>query len=197
MKLLSRPDGCMLYGKLGVDFFPTCELPYPDMKVGLRLIRARSNFTWLTTTPTVVLDLLIVSFTLVVLLSRMNITKKNGHACIQSRGVQLFGNFGKNVYHLCQTKPVYWRKHFKQFSSLSNCHCNENKLCIHCILYWYIHFGISMSTSDKLEYSKEVSQSLTFMPLTIGAYVFRQWKERTFKLISPHFQLIISNTTIY
>ena len=31
MKMLSRPDGFMLYGKLGVDFFSTSELLYPNM----------------------------------------------------------------------------------------------------------------------------------------------------------------------
>ena len=44
MKVLSRPDGFMLYGKLGVDFFSTSELLYPNMKIRLRLIRARPNF---------------------------------------------------------------------------------------------------------------------------------------------------------
>ena len=33
----------MLYGKLGIDFFSTSELVYPNMKIGLRLIRARPN----------------------------------------------------------------------------------------------------------------------------------------------------------
>ena len=44
LKLLSRPDGFMLYGKLGIDFFSTSELLYPNMKIRLRLIRARPNF---------------------------------------------------------------------------------------------------------------------------------------------------------
>ena len=44
MKMLSRPDGFMLYGKLGVGFFSTSELLYPIMKVRLRLIRARPSF---------------------------------------------------------------------------------------------------------------------------------------------------------
>ena len=44
MKMLSRPDGFMLYGKLGIDFFSTSERLYPNMKIGLRLIRARPNF---------------------------------------------------------------------------------------------------------------------------------------------------------
>ena len=37
-KLSSRPDGFMLYGKLGIDFLTTSELLYPNMKVRIRLI---------------------------------------------------------------------------------------------------------------------------------------------------------------
>ena len=44
LKMLSRPDGFMFYGKLGVYFFSTSELLYPNMKNRLRLIRARPNF---------------------------------------------------------------------------------------------------------------------------------------------------------
>ena len=44
MEMLSRPDGFMLYGKLGVDVFSTSELLYPNMKFRLRLIRARHKF---------------------------------------------------------------------------------------------------------------------------------------------------------
>ena len=44
MKMFIRPDGFMLYGKLGIDFFSTSELLYPNMKVRIRLIRARPNF---------------------------------------------------------------------------------------------------------------------------------------------------------
>ena len=45
MKLLSRPDCFMLYGKLGIDYFSTSELLYPKLKIRLRLIRARPSFT--------------------------------------------------------------------------------------------------------------------------------------------------------
>ena len=44
MKMLSRPDGFMLYGELGLDLFSTSELLYPNMKNRLQLIRARPNF---------------------------------------------------------------------------------------------------------------------------------------------------------
>ena len=57
MKLLSRLDGFMLYGKLGVDFFSTSELLYPNMKVRLRLMRARPNFYMISDNPNVSLGI--------------------------------------------------------------------------------------------------------------------------------------------
>ena len=57
MKLLSRPDGFMLYGKLGIDFFSTSELLYPNMKIRLRLIRARPNFYLISDNPNVSLGI--------------------------------------------------------------------------------------------------------------------------------------------
>ena len=53
MKLLSRPDGFQLYGKLGIDFFSTSELLFPNMKIRLRLIRARLNFYMISDNPNV------------------------------------------------------------------------------------------------------------------------------------------------
>ena len=57
-KLLSRPDGFMLYGKMGVDFFSTSELLYSNMKTRLRLIRARPNFYMISDKPNVSLGML-------------------------------------------------------------------------------------------------------------------------------------------
>ena len=57
MKMLSRPDGFMLYGKLGVGFFSTYELLYVNMKIGLRLIRARPNFYMIIDNPNVSLGI--------------------------------------------------------------------------------------------------------------------------------------------
>ena len=56
-KMLSRPDGFMLYGKLGVDFFSTTELLYTNIKVRLRLIRARPNFYMIRDNPNVSLGI--------------------------------------------------------------------------------------------------------------------------------------------
>ena len=57
MKLVSRPDGFMLYGKLGIYFFSTSELLYPNMKITLRLIRARPNFYMISDNPNVSLGI--------------------------------------------------------------------------------------------------------------------------------------------
>ena len=47
----------MLCGKLGIDFFSTSELLYPNMKIGLRLIRARPNFCMISDNPNVSLGI--------------------------------------------------------------------------------------------------------------------------------------------
>ena len=61
MKLLSRPDGFMLYGKLGIEFFSTSELLYPNMKVRLRLGIARPNFYMISDNPYVSLGIVYCS----------------------------------------------------------------------------------------------------------------------------------------
>ena len=53
MKLLSRPDGFMLCGKLGIDFFSTSELLYTNMKIRLRLGRVKPNFYTISDNPNV------------------------------------------------------------------------------------------------------------------------------------------------
>ena len=53
MKMLSRPDGFLLYGKLGVDFSSTSDLLYPNMKIRLRLIRSRPIFYMISDNPNV------------------------------------------------------------------------------------------------------------------------------------------------
>ena len=53
MKMLRTPDGFMLYGKLGVDFYSTSELLNPNMKIRLRLIRARPSFYMISDNPNV------------------------------------------------------------------------------------------------------------------------------------------------
>ena len=48
----------MLYGKLGIDFLTTSELLYPNMKVRIRLTRARPNFYMISENPNVSLGIM-------------------------------------------------------------------------------------------------------------------------------------------
>ena len=57
MKLYSRPNSFMLYGKLGIDFFTTSKLLYSNMKVRMRLIRAKPNFYIISENPNVSLGI--------------------------------------------------------------------------------------------------------------------------------------------
>ena len=61
MKLLGRPDGFMLYGKLGIDFFSTSELLYPNVIIRLQLIRGRPNFYMISDNPNVNLGIVVCS----------------------------------------------------------------------------------------------------------------------------------------
>ena len=53
MKMPSRPDGFMLYGKLGFESFSTSDLLYPNIKIRLRIFRARPNFEMISENPNV------------------------------------------------------------------------------------------------------------------------------------------------
>ena len=62
MKMLSRPDGFILYGKSRVDFFSTSELLYPNMKNRQRLIRARPKIYMISVNPNISLGIVDCSF---------------------------------------------------------------------------------------------------------------------------------------
>ena len=80
MKLLSRPDGFMLYGKLGIDFFSISEVLYPNMKNRLRLIRARPNFCMICDNPNVSLGIVACSLYTRRIALKDDYDKKKGHA---------------------------------------------------------------------------------------------------------------------
>ena len=77
MKMLSRPDGFMIYGQRGFNFSPLLNCCIQIWKLGYDWSEADLNFTRLVTTPTLVLDLLIARFMLVVLLLMLIIRKKD------------------------------------------------------------------------------------------------------------------------
>ena len=61
-KILSRPHGFIIYGKLVVDFFSISEFLNPNVKIGLRIIRPRPNLYMTRDNPNVSLGIVDCSF---------------------------------------------------------------------------------------------------------------------------------------
>ena len=134
-KLYSRPDGFMLYGKLGIDFLTTSELLHPNMKKRIRLNRARPNFYMISENPNVSLGIVDCSqYNRRVMLKEDYQKKKNVSTSLCSSWVQLHGNIGKDFYHSCTTEPIYSRKYIQQRTYTSNSHCNGFKICLYRLL---------------------------------------------------------------
>ena len=88
MKMLSRPKGFMLYGRLGIHFFCTFELLYRNVKFWLRLIRARPTFYMVSDNPNVRVEIVDCSLhTRRIAFKDDCHQKKNRLACISSKCV--------------------------------------------------------------------------------------------------------------
>ena len=74
MKLYSRLDGFVLYGKLGIDFFTASEIKYSNMKLRIRLIRAGTIFYIINENPNVDLGVMDCSLS-----ARRVMLKENYH----------------------------------------------------------------------------------------------------------------------
>ena len=111
MEILSRTEGFFLYGNLGVDFFSISELLYINTIFRVRLTRPIPLFYIIRTTSTLVLELLVVHFTFIVLLSRMIIMGKRNKWTFLYMILwnTFFGNSMKEFHTSCQKK-----KHLKR-----------------------------------------------------------------------------------
>ena len=186
MKMLCRPDGFMLYGKLWVDFFCTSDLFYPNMKISLRLIRARPKFYMISQNPHVCLGIVDCSlYTRRIALKDDYHKKRMDMLAYTPVEFNYLETLAKIFIIAARQNQFIQKKHFQQCSSSSDCYCNEYKLSFHNFI------------SEKLEYLEEVSQLLILMLLIIVAFMWKNWELWTFKMISPQFQLIISKTTMY
>ena len=134
-EMLSRPDGFMLYGKIGVDFFSTSDLLHPNVKIMLRLIRATPNSYMISDNPNVSLGIVDCS-----LYTRRIARKDDYHNKRLDMLILLwsstFWKLLERLSSLLPDKTSSFKKHFQQCSKVSDCYCNEYKHCIHCTLYW-------------------------------------------------------------
>ena len=102
MKLLSRPDGFMLYGKMRNDFLSAFELLYPNMKIRLRLFRAGPNFYMISDNPNVHLGIVDYS-----LYTRPFALKDDYHK--KRMNILAYAPVECNVWRLWQSHSSYLR----------------------------------------------------------------------------------------
>ena len=137
MKLLSRPDGFMLYGKLGCDFFSTSELLYANKKIRIQIIRDRPISHMISDNSNLSLGIVDCSlYTRRIDLKFDYPQRLIRHACKYCCSFQLFGDSSKGFHHYCQKEAIHSGKFFQHCSNSSNCHCNEYKLSAYWIVHW-------------------------------------------------------------
>ena len=136
MKLLSRPDGFMLYGKLGINFFPTSELLYPNMKIRLRLIRARPIFYNISDNPNVSLGIVDCSlYTRRIALKDDYHKKRMDMLAYTPVEYNYLETLAKTFIIPARQNQFIQENIFKKCFHSSSRDSNEHKLC----LYWFFY----------------------------------------------------------
>ena len=125
MKMLSRPDGFMLYCKLGVDFITTSELLYPKMRIRLRLIRTRPNFYMISDSPNVSLGNVDCSLYTRRIALEDDYQKKRmdmlAYIPVEFNYLEHF----QRLSSILPDKTSSFKKTFQECSSSLDCYCNE------------------------------------------------------------------------
>ena len=174
MKMLSKTDGFMLYGKLGVDFLSTSELLYPNMRTWLRLIRARHIFCMISDNPNVSLAIVDCS-----VYTRRIALKED----FQKKRIEMFAYTPVEFNYLETLAKTFInparQNQFIQENNFNNAPVrriatamNTNSAFTRC--YTENPSGINILISNSLEYSNEFSQLQTLMLLIIVACMLQQ-----------------------
>ena len=134
--MFSRTVGFMLYGELGVDFFTTSELLYPNMKVRIRLIKARPNLYMISDNPYVSLRTVDSS------LYNRRITLKDDYhkkrmdmLAYSPVEYNYLGTLAMNFIVPAPQNQFIQKKRFQQCNRPTECQCNEHIFYFHGFLH--------------------------------------------------------------
>ena len=182
-KMLSTPDGFMLYDNLGVEFSPLMKCYIQIGKKGYNKSEPYLFFTWLGTTPTFFFELFIVLFTLVVLLSRMVITKNLDMLAYTPVEDNWLETLAKTFNILARQNQLIQENNSNR-APVRRIAIAIKNLWNHGIVLWKSNL-VSAIWFHKSVYSEEVSQLPTLMLLRSVAYTLQRRKQWTFEMISP------------
>ena len=128
-KMPGRPDGFMLWGRMGVDSFSTSEMLYSNMKIRPRLIRARPTFYTISDNPNVSIGIIDCSFYTrrIAVKGDFRIERLKKLACTPVK---------YNYLETIAKAFIILARHSSQHCSIrTDCCCNGYRLCI----YWIVH----------------------------------------------------------
>ena len=182
LRMHSTPDGFFLCGKVGVHFFSISELRYQNMKIRLRLIRARPNYYMISDKSNVGLGFVDCSLythpTALEDAFRKKQMDKLAYTHVEYNCLEVPA---KMFIIPDRQNQFFSRKHFKVCSSSSNYRWNEYKICIHYIVYYKSLLAPAIRP-QKNENTKRMSASRRLsIPIIIVAYMLRKWQQWTFK----------------
>ena len=134
LKMLRRPDGFDLNGKLGINIFSTSELLYPTRKNRLPIIRAGPNFYIKIDNPKASLGIIECSLYTRCIALRDDYRKKRvSMLAYTPEDYNCLETWQRRSSFLPDT-PVSSNELFQKGSSSTNCHCNKYKHSIHWIV---------------------------------------------------------------
>ena len=186
----------MLYGKLGIDFFSTCELLYPNMKIRLRLIRARPIFYMISDNPNVSLGTVDCS-----LYTRRIALKDDYHK--KKMDMLAYAPVEDNYLEtLAKTFLIPARQNqFIQENIFNNAPIHQVAIAMNTNSaftgsftenpFWYQQFDLR-----QIGILRGYSQLWFLILLTIAVYMWLPWNQWTFRLTFPQSPLIISRITM-
>ena len=194
--MLSRTDGFVLYGKLGVDFSSTSELRYANIKNRLRLIRARHNVYMASDNHTVSLEIVDCSLYIRRIALRDDFHKKRqdrfAYTPVEFNYPEIPAKtfitparqnhfIQKNVFNNAPVRRIAFPMNTNTAFTRSY---TENPV-------WYQQFDLTQSRKLRGGQPNVDSGAADNCHLYVTTL-----KARNFQMISPQFRLIISKTTM-
>ena len=187
----------MLYGELGVDFFTTSELLYPNIKVKIRLIKARPNLYMISDNPYVSLGTVDCSLYNGRITLKDDYHKKRMDMLAYSPvEYNYLGTLAKNFIVPARQNQFIQKKTFSTRQPSDGMPMQRTHILFSRVSPLKINTGISSLDWGILKYYAAVNLLLTMTRPLIAVSMLQQWQQWTFMTIYLQSQLTFSRITM-
>ena len=178
--MLNRTDGFILYGKLGVHFFSTSEIPemlQPNMEPKLCLINARPDFNVISNNPNVSLGIVDCSlYTLRVALNDDHHEKRMNKHALTPVYFNSLESLAKTSFIPARRNRFIHQNIFKN-APVRRIAVAMNTNSVFNGSFTKTPFRYQQFDLKQIRKLREVSQLYTLMPLKNDVHMLRQWKQ--------------------